>query len=216
LHAGFAAYFGWTDAVEYLLEQYPLAANHTGGTIKHMAASKSVAITELICQQYPTSLQVPSDGGFLVLHCAVANGRHAQAKLIWAAYPGAIVVAAANGNLPIHVLCAYFKADESSYTDMLRFLVRHHAAGVSILNNGGDTAYSVLCKRLPDKVYAHRILLRVNPDLDMASYRLMNYEARRQAMFLLFSALSRNVELNILRRLLSRNVELVKAVLSYL
>ena len=181
-----------------------------------MATSKSVAITQLICQQYPASLQVPIVGGFLALHDAVANGMHAQAKMIWAAYPEAIVVADANGDLPIHLLCYNFKADESSYTDMLRFLVRHHAAGVSIPNNGGDTAYSVLCESLPDKVYAHRILLRVNPDLDMASYRLMNYEARRQAMFLLFSAVSRNVELNIFRRLLSLNVELVKAVLSYL
>ena len=94
--------------------------------------------------------------------------------------------------------------------------MRHHAAGVSTLNDGGDTAYSVLCSTLPDKIHAHRILLRANPDLDMATYRLMNYEARRQAMFLLYSAVSRNVESNILRRLLSRNVELVKAVLSYL
>jgi ankyrin repeat protein len=178
LPAGLAAYFGWTDAVEYLLEQYPLAANHTGGTAKHMAASKNVAITELICQQYPASIQVPSDGGFFALHDAVANDMHAQAKLIWAAYPEAIAVADADGDLPIHVLCVNFKADESSYTDMLRFLVRHHAAGVSIPNNTGDSAYSVLCSKLPDKIHAHRILLHTNPDLDMATYRLMNYEAR--------------------------------------
>ena len=99
---------------------------------------------------------------------------------------------------------------------MLIFLIRHHPAGVSIPNNAGDTPYACLCSRLPDKIYPHRLILRVDPDLDRATYRRMNYEARREAMFLLFSAVSMNAELNLPRRLMYRNVELVKVVLSYL
>lgn len=121
-----------------------------------------------------------------------------------------------NGNLPIHKLCKNFKKDQNSYTVTLRFLVKHHPTSVSMLNLAGDTAYSILCSRLPKKTYPHRILLRANPDLDIVTYRQLNYDARRQAMFLLFFAVSRNVELNMLRRLMSRNVELVKAVLSYM
>jgi hypothetical protein len=144
------------------------------------------------------------------------NGSYEQAKLIWAAYPEGIAVADVLGYLPIHLLCLNFEADQSRYTDVLSFLVRHHPEGVSTLNNEGDSAYSKLCSSLPDPIYAHRLMLRVNPDLDRATYLRMNYEARRQAMFLLFSAVSINVKLKMLRRLKISNVELVKVVLSYL
>lgn len=108
-----SAWNGWTDAVEYLVEQYPLglAANHTGWGTKNMASSRSVAITCLICQKYHASLQVSFDRGLIALHNTVLNGRHDQAKLILAAYPEAITVADEDGDLPIYILCANFEAD---------------------------------------------------------------------------------------------------------
>ena len=109
--------------------------------------------------------------------------------MIWATYPEAIAVQDMNGNLPLHQLCSEIvDSNNTSNTLLLRFLVRNYPAGVSIPNNDGETAYSLICSNLPDKTLEHRIMLRVNPDLDVSTYCNLNYEARRLTNFLIFSA----------------------------
>lgn len=73
--------------------------------------------------------------------------------------------------------------------------------------------YGLFHTGLPD---LNRLMVRADLDLKRAIYMLMSCEARRQAIFLLFSAMRKNVELNVFRRLNIRNLKMVKVVLSYL
>ena len=223
---------GCVEIVEYLLEEYPLALKRFGSNnIYPIAVNNNIAITELICSKYPGCLQIPYGwqsedddddnndlNGFLTLHFALRDKLYAQAKLIWTTYPDAITTQSNNGNLPIHVLCRFgeFDSELGVSTEILRLFVKHHPSGVSVRNSAGDTAYSLLCASHPNDTFLHRIVLRVNPDLDSVAYRRLNYEARRMAIFLLFSAVSMDMEQNVLRQLKSLSMEMVRVVISYL
>ena len=141
--ADLAVEYDRVDALEYLLEQYPLAANHMCGL--HKAATSSVEVTQLICEKYPESLRIPDDRGLLALHHACMFGSYRQVELIWSSYPEGISVQDRNGNLPIHSLLSYRWMEID--IDKLRFLVRHYPAGVSVPNGTVDTAYSNLCSK---------------------------------------------------------------------
>ena len=214
-----AAFNGRLDLVEYLLEQYPQGVYATDNTRTLAVAFDNVSVTKWVCSKYPQSLQVPDSSNCLALHDAAFDGNYEQATLVWATYPEAIAMQDSRGRLPIHDLCEEtgFDSELCPRTELLRFLIRHHPTSVSVLTNAGKTAYSLLCSTSPDATFVHRILLRVYPDLDMAAYRRLNYEARRMALFLAFSAVTSGMhEQNLLRRLTFQNMELLKEVVSYL
>jgi len=67
----------------------------------------------------------------------------------------------------------------------LRFLLKAYPQGASHANNAGRTPYS-FC--LPAHAYARRLLLIAAPALDPVKLHRVNYEARRQVLFMAFSA----------------------------
>jgi len=71
----------------------------------------------------------------------------------------------------------------------LRLLLKAYPQGASQLNNAGQTPYSIL-QYIKNSTYACCLLLMVAPSLDPALLRQVNYEARRQLLFLVFAAVS--------------------------
>ena len=85
----------------------------------------------------------------------------------------------------------------SDDSDILRFLVRFFPQGIAAANSSGYTPYSLLSQ---NHSYARRLLLmsaaRHDPtrDLDGATLRRLNYEARKAALFAFFASTSeRNI-----------------------
>ena len=129
-----------------------------------------------------------------------------------------------NGALPLHILinfnAATLSKDPLSATaDTFRLLLRVYpeAAGIGAgLGDQKKTPYELaVMNNVP--AYYLRLLLRAAPDLDPAELRRLNWEERRLAMFVAFTAVSKTrVSRSLLARLRAANKDLVKHVVSFL
>jgi hypothetical protein len=109
-------------------------------------------------------------------------------------------------------------APVSKRADFFRFLLRKYpqAASITFWNRRTPYAYC-LSKGAP--VYLLRVLLQADPTIAPEALRRLNYQERRNALFLAFAAISRNEEPNILSRLRQRDggeLCLLKQVISFI
>jgi hypothetical protein len=126
------------------------------------------------------------------------------------------------GWLPLHSfvsLCSRAAKEDSllsPWADAFRLLLRLYpeAAGIE---GGRDYRFTTpygLAVECDLPAYYRRLLLRAAPHLDPAELRRLNWEERRLAMFLAFTAFGGKPPL--LARLRYENVDLVKQVVSFL
>jgi hypothetical protein len=198
---------------EFPVEQLRIiiAANPTG-TSARTDANKNVLQTalesccyvtdemiEVIHGSDPTAAQTKDSDGNLPLHLACKRETLEAIEAIYACYPAAISEYNNKGLTPLSCLFESRIAGTiwepvSVEADTLRFLLRHcpidtfHDYALRCRFAGGnddDANY-----RWPD--FVRRLLLRADPTTCPAELAKLNYAERRMAMFLIFSALSRD------------------------
>jgi hypothetical protein len=103
----------------------------------------------------------------------------------------------------------------SEIGDCFRYLLRLYPAAVSIEDGHGDTPYDIAVECQLDP-YFLRLLLAVDPSLDPVKRQDLNFEARRQGMFLAYRALSSNEKPIIWANLRYEDTDLLKRVISFL
>ena len=167
-------------------------------------------VVEFLLQRCPELARIPDSDGKLPLHTACEWGSINEIEPTYAAYPEAIKMFTNTGVLPLH----YALANESSILSSeqklhsVRFLLRHYPEAANLRDEHFDDSDGPI--RDDDEYYfdeyermrftpyqmsrfvsgpeVQRILLRARPEADLQQYRKLNYEARRQLMFLAFAA----------------------------
>jgi hypothetical protein len=103
----------------------------------------------------------------------------------------------------------------SDEADCCRFLLRIYPAAAGILDSHLRSPYDIaVLINLP--VFVLRMLLSADPTIDPVRRQDLNFEARRQGMFLSFRALSSDVEPTIWAKMRLKGRDLLQHVISYL
>jgi hypothetical protein len=106
-------------------------------------------------------------------------------------------------------------SEVSDEGDCLRLLLRLYPAAGGIKDDHSSSPYDMaVSKNL--SAYFIRILLAADPTIDPVRRHDLNFEARRQGMFLAFRALSSNVEPTIWSKMRLKGRDLLQHVISYL
>jgi hypothetical protein len=82
----------------------------------------------------------------------------------------------------------------SDEADMLRYLLRHYPAAVTIPagpDDGNKNVYELAIEH-KHRDFVRRLLLRAAPELDPDELHRLNYAERRMALFLAHCAISKN------------------------
>jgi hypothetical protein len=119
-------------------------------------------------------------------------------QLVHSLYPDVISIATTGGfrYLPLHVLIAQrvFESPLGNEADMLRYLLKHYPAAVTIPAgpvDGNKNVYQLAVEyEHPD--FVRRLLLRAAPELDPDELHRLNYAERRMALFLAHCAISKD------------------------
>jgi hypothetical protein len=125
-----------------------------------------------------------------------------------------------DGWLPLHGMVGRhgYRLREAStvspLADAFRLLLRLYPEAVSVELGGDQHKFNSFQQASDLPIYHRRLLLRAAPNLDPAELRRLNWEERRIAMFLAYTALSATPPL--LARLRYENKDLVKLVVSFL
>jgi len=177
-----------------------------GGSIMHAAAGGvNSANVEFLHSVDPSLVTARNkNGNTPFLFAASCLSSFDVLRAVYACDPSAVGVVDDEGCLAFHhllhlkphfmlrradgVLISAFEplSDEAA---QLRFLLKVYPQGASHVNNKGETPYS-LCGHQRVSAYARRLVLMAAPSLDPAELHRVNYEARRQVLFLVFAAVS--------------------------
>jgi hypothetical protein len=201
-----AAELGTLDMLTIVLDAYPEPVSTNVafcGTLLHKAANRSdpagPTMVRYLYDRYPAAIKTPSgEDGWYPLHYAADLGSYEVLTLVHSLYPDAISIATTDGcqNLPLHILMTVreFESPLSAEADMLRYLLRHYPAAVTIPAGPDDddmNVYQLAVENArPD--FVRRLLLRAAPELDPDELHRLNYEERRMALFLAHCAISKN------------------------
>jgi hypothetical protein len=182
---------------------------------------------QYLCEQCPALINVKSNLGISPLYLAL-DFDLGCAKYLCDIDESLVreKCAAQSGRLPLHVFILFLHAvykgsrnstlsEVSDKGDCFRLLLRLYPAAAGIKDDRLKTAYDTAVKK-KISVYFIRLLLAADPALDPVKRRDLNFEARRQGMFLAFRALSSNADLIILAKLRFEDRDLLQHVISYL
>mmetsp|Transcript_8484 Transcript_8484/g.8429 ORF Transcript_8484/g.8429 Transcript_8484/m.8429 type:complete len:160 (-) Transcript_8484:105-584(-) len=119
-----------------------------------------------------------------------------------------------SGQLPLLVFLSINDqiSDMSDEAECVRLLLRLYPEGAGIKDDNSVSAYdmAISSKQL------QRWMLSADPTIDPVRRRNLNFEARREGMFLAFRALSSHVEPTIWAKIRFRDKDLLKRVITYL
>jgi hypothetical protein len=121
-------------------------------------------------------------------------------------------------SLPLHRLIYYCRSlisEVSDEADCLRLFLRLYPSSAGIKNGRSDSPYDLAVKKNLNQ-YFIRLLLANDPTIDPVKMKNLNFEARREGMFLAFRALSTIIKPTIWAKLRYENVELLAHVMCYL
>lgn len=122
-------------------------------------------------------------------------------------------------SLPLHMLVRRkdynFITPISKVADCFRLLIGYYpeAAGIMDGKRKRPSDFAVSLNLSP---YVQRLLLPANPTIDPIELHRLNYEQRRMVMFLAFTAVMENNELNMWKRLRGKNTDLFRYCVSFL
>lgn len=119
--------------------------------------------------------------------------------------------------LPLHLLIQDrpLVSEVSDEADCFRLFLRLYPSSAGMKNGQSKSPY-VLAVNNNLKQYFIRLLLANDPTINPVRRKYLNFEARREGMFLAFVALSTTLEPTIWAKLRYENVELLARVISYL
>jgi ankyrin repeat protein len=234
-----AACYSCLDLVKFLLKAYPESISMLGMEVRsllHLAVSDEIsdiaevkAKVQYLCDQCPALIHLKDIDGDTALHDMLKNvGRFNLECVIILCIVDATVVRdkftppddtyLGSGELPLHSLIRYRSekmSEVSNEGDCFRLLLRLYPAAAGIKDDESESPYDVaVYKNL--STYFIRLLLSADPTIDPAQRHNLNFEARRQGMFLAFRALSSNVEPTIWAKMRLKGRDLLEHVISYL
>ncbi len=192
---------GTLDMFMIMMTTNPGALNWVAGelgTVAHLAcwnySSEDYSILNYICQFHPECLAIPDINGRLVLHRLLSRRDTEKYTMesmlaVYTAYPNAIRIKDNTELLPLHSLIqdGYDERERPNETLLLpslRFLLKEYPDAVVNMLPPDGFKY----EHLPES--AIRIILRVNPNLDMKKYHRLNWRHRRVAVWLARGRLS--------------------------
>lgn len=126
-------------------------------------------------------------------------------------------------SLPLHMFFkmqsyhhySYSSAPVSIFSDCLRLFVKNCPEAAGIKDGNGFSPYD-FARALGVHPYIQRLLLRSDPTIDPIELHNLNYERRRMAMFVCFTAVVASTELKIFCRLRVEDKNLLRYVISFL
>jgi ankyrin repeat protein len=221
------------DVLKFLLKAYPesltmVSEGEDGKTLLHLAQyneTHGASIVEYLCNLCPALIHVKCAEGQTPLHCALLNDM--QSVQILCNADGTVVRDkrtppdsddVGSGQLPLHLLIKYQppKLEISEEGDCFRLFLRLYLASAGIKDGHLNSPYDLAIQRYRTlSVYFIRLLLSADPTIDPVKRHNLNYEARREGMFLAFRALSTNLEPTIWTKIREQR-DLLARVMSYL
>ena len=178
---------------------------------------------QYICANYSYFAERQNSFGYLPLHFAVQRCRSFDSpskalRIVYDLYPSGVNVSDQDGELPIHLV---FIHDVPSIEEMriveLLTVDFPRSLHVPYLQNDDDEYETPYLRWIYRSVEMDRLLSRVLRKQNEQMFRDLNYEARRMAMFLAFTAVSKDFEVTIWRRLmLQGNGELLMYTITFL
>lgn len=108
----------------------------------------------------------------------------------------------------------YAKEDNNLYNAINNTL--YDKINNSLASINGCAIYSYRNIAIQESIQIIRIMLRYNPNNNIEKFHQLNYEARKSAMFLIFSAIGKNLHKHILRRIKNHNMDILRYIMSYI
>jgi ankyrin repeat protein len=182
--------------VKYLCDQCPgliHLQDYIGNTALHYACSNSISSFELV--------KILCDGDRSGIGLNVVRRRCTPF-----------------GHLPLHTLIETQSqkiSELSNEGNCFRLLLRLHPAAAGIEDDNSESPYDMAVSE-GLSAYFLRLLLSADPTIDPERRHDLNFAARRQGMFLAFSALSSNIEPTIWIKLRLKGRDMLEHTISYL
>jgi hypothetical protein len=207
----------------------------SGRSLLHRAITDSTsdiedveAKVQYMCDQCPALIHLKDSNGYTPLHGILStDGRFNFGCVKILCNVDATVVRdkctspitdGYSGKLPLHTLIYTSTENISEVSvegDCFRLLLRLYPAAAGIEDGHSRSPYDLAVSR-SFSTYLIRLLLAADPTIDPVRRHDLNFAARRQGMFLAFSAFSSNLEPTIWAKLRLKGRDLLQHVISYL
>jgi ankyrin repeat protein len=233
-----AAKHSCLEVLKFLLKAYPQSISmlgHNGNSLLHQVAYDRVsdpsvvtAKMQYLSNQFPALLRLKDGQGCIPLHCIFATFSRINFECVKFlcdldptlarekdTLPDSPSIS--SGELPLHYLLSYHDqiTDVSDEGDCVRYLLRLYPEAAGIKDSQLMSPYNIAVVG-EVSITLQRCMLSADPTIDPVRRRNLNFEARSQAIFLAFRALSSNVEPTIWAKIRFRDRDLLKRVISYL
>jgi ankyrin repeat protein len=223
-----AAYGMTLASVKILVEAHPAAlsvcTDRYGSPFSQASGrkdSEGLAVLKYLYELQPDSIMEFGERKWLPLHFAASFASLDIMNFLLSKYSEAAKAQTSlAGSLPLHLLIERFQSDSLStkFGDMLRVLLRYYPDAAEKPDSDGVIPYSMAVEgAMPFLI--RRLLLRAVPVIDPAELRRLNYEERRMAMFLAYSAVPQSITNSFvvrLRRLTNKDHSLLRLIVSFL
>jgi hypothetical protein len=181
---------------------------------------------QYLCDHYPALIHLKDNEGNTALHVLLASRARFSLECVFCDMDATVVQDKCtpsdvtfpySGMLPLHILneCNSPIQEVSDEGDCFRPLLSLYPAAAGIKDGHLKSPYDMA---VSDDLSAYflRLLLAADPTIDPVRKHDLNFAARRQGMFLAFTALSSNVERSIWSKMRLKGRDLLQHVISYL
>jgi hypothetical protein len=229
----YAASYSTVDMLIFLHKAYPesisILVPNDKFNLLHFAIDKEVDIIaklEYLCEQCPQLTHMKDNYGETPLHAFLYlchNKLDLKVVKVFCDADETVVRDKCTpsdidfDSIPLHLLISYrsLPSEVSDEADCFRLFLRLYSSSAGIKNGHLKSPYDLAVTKNLNH-YFLRLLLASDPTIDPVKLKDLNFEARREGMFLAFRALSSTVKPTIWAKLRYENVNLLARVLSYL
>jgi ankyrin repeat protein len=234
----YAAMYSSLDVMKLLQKAYPESLSmlgNDGNTLLHTVfygMSKDITNVrdkvQYLCDQCPAFIHQKNNNGDTPLHSTLANVNilDIDSMICLCKADGTVVrdkCTSPDSNdeefeqLPLHFLiaCKFLTSEISDEADCFRLFLSHYPASAGIKDGHLISPYDLAVSENLS-VYFIRLLLNADPTIDPVRKHNLNFDARRDGMFLAFRALSGNLEPTIWAKIRYEGRDLLSRVISYL
>jgi hypothetical protein len=216
------------DVFEYLLQAYPESGHDgNGNNFLHIAVWGSDSIdtaakVQYLCDRFPFFINIKNDDDMTPLQYCIENQINLSTITIMCQADETVLSEVCtnsdyDGMLPLHLIlhACHLESCVSVRADVFRYVLSLHPAAVGVRDSQDRNTYD-LAEEEDVNIYFMRLLLNVDRTIAPERRLDLNYEARRDALFLSFRALSTNREPIIWVKLRHESRDLLRHTMSYL
>jgi ankyrin repeat protein len=234
----YAATYSSLDVMKLIQKSYPeslsMLGDHGNTLLHRVFYGMSKDITNMrdkvqyLCDQCPAFIHQKNDNGHTPLHFFLASGDKLDVNFMICLCKADETVLRDKctpsdindpgfEQLPLHFLIAYTppRSEMSEEAHHFRLFLRLYPASAGIKDGHLISPYD-LSIGLNLSVYFIRLLLNADPTIDPVRRHDLNFDARRDGMFLAFRALSGSLEPTIWAKIRYEGRDLLSRVISYL